>query len=250
MAKESNKGNKAFEKLLAKTQKELSIQENLKNYTSIHFSLNCNDSFSTEWAEELLGIFEEAYTTVGDRIGYFPTQRAQILVLPTEDFKMVHDLPDWAGALYDGKIRLPVPTRNLNAKFLKNAAFHEYSHHVTHLMSDGKCPIWLNEGLAQMFETTTISEYENSNSKFSGKNQYNSVNEIEQAFRSGNLKSKEAAKVYFLSLKFTRNLVSEFGWPTVQEILTNLSLNYEIGEAFKKAIGKNADELAAIFKND
>ncbi len=250
MAKESNSSDKSFNKLLAKTQRELSLQENLKNFTSIHFSLSCDDNFSQEWAEDLLNIFEEAYTTVGDRIGYYPTQRAQILVLPTEDFKRVHDLPDWAGGLYDGKIRIPVPTRNLNARFLKNAAFHEYSHHLTYLMTDGKCPIWLNEGLAQMFEATSISEFERSDSAFSKEKEFVSINAIEQAFRSGKLTVEEASKVYFLSYKFTRNLVREFGWPTMQEILRNLSLNFEAEEAFKKAIGKSAKELVAIFKDD
>lgn len=138
--------------LLARIEREEKVESTFEQDNSVHFNLTFEGAFPREWARDLLDLFETAYQKVGDFLGHFPAQRAQVIVYSPADFRRVNDLPDWAGGVYDGKIRLPVPPGTNSPDQLAGAVFHEYCHHLIFLLTDGACPTWLNEGLAQLLE--------------------------------------------------------------------------------------------------
>ena len=58
----------------------------------------------------------------------------------------------WVGALFDGKIRLPVAMPSSDGPGLERLIMHEYAHDAIHDLSRGRAPRWLHEGLAQLLE--------------------------------------------------------------------------------------------------
>lgn len=223
---------------LWKLDKEASIEQATNNFSGKHFELVCPDSFSESWAEELLDELENAYEEVGRKLNFFPEQKAMVVLLQTKDFKMVHDLPDWAGGVYDGKIKLPVPNKIL-PKALRGAILHEYTHHVVYLASSGNCPIWLNEGLAQIFEkgsdnTSLPSIYENEKTM----NLYS----IDAGFRK-NPNRSDAANLYKLSYNATCRFVEEYSWNSIADILQLLALGRSFDEAAKEIIGESQSQI-------
>jgi tetratricopeptide (TPR) repeat protein len=216
---------------LQQLRKERELEATSKSYTSLNFSLVCDESFSEEWAQELLEHLEEAYDHIGSRLCFYPAQRSQVLVMQTEDFRNVHDLPEWAGGVYDGKIRLPVPGRSISPSYLRSAIRHEYTHHVVFLLSAGNCPIWLNEGLAQIFEFD--SESEEYATEFARIDE--ALLNFADSIRNAN-EHKQVAALYKKAHHSALKLVDETGWHTITAILQKLAL----GHNFKKAANESA----------
>jgi len=230
-------------KFLERLERESAVEKDLQHYTSVHFSLACPASYPEEWAESILELLEDAYQNVGERLNFFPAQRSQVLIMQTDAFRMVHDLPDWAGGVYDGRIRLPVPGSNVRPEALMGAVRHEYVHHVLFLMSSGNCPVWLNEGLAQLFE------YDAGNpQKYAGQNPDNAVSslqDIDAAFRS-NPDRQQAAALYRSSLIATARLVEEFGWQRVSELLNSLATGSSIDSSSLEILALDYHEFEKL----
>ncbi len=215
-------------RFLEKLHREAAVECEMQTFSSIHFNLSCPASYPEDWAQDLLEQLEEACNEVGERLNFYPSQRSQVLIMPSDDFRRVHDLPDWAGGLYDGKIRLPVPGSNIRPSALKGAVLHEYTHHVIFLMSSGNCPIWFNEGLAQLFETDgneTINPGDQPASL-----SISSLATIDSEFRN-NPDRKKAVALYRASLMATSRILGEFGWRRISELLTGLGT----ADSFDKA---------------
>ncbi|PKL44446.1 MAG: hypothetical protein CVV41_07350 [Candidatus Riflebacteria bacterium HGW-Riflebacteria-1] len=243
LSNELRPGEPEVSKMLERIIRESSVEESTTTYTGLHFSLTCPDSFSAKWAEETLNLLEEAYETIGQQIEFYPAQRSQVLILQTEAFRKVHDLPEWAGGLYDGRIRLPVPAKNSRPAAIKGAIMHEYTHHVIYLLASGNCPIWLNEGLAQIFENNHENLTQFSNAARSA--DFSSLSEVDRLFRS-TPDRQQAAALYQTSLAASARLVEQFNWSRVAEFLEYLGMGYELNRATTEAF---ASEFAEIEKS-
>ena len=235
---EINPNNEKSIELLNKLNREVSLENNTNTFSGKHFELACPDSFSDEWAEELLEQLENAYEEIGSKLNFYPEQKAQVLLFQTNDFKMVHDLPDWAGGVYDGKIKLPVPA-NSAAIALKGAIFHEYTHHVIYLASSGNCPIWLNEGLAQIFENDSDNIPDSTEDLFEYDEKLQS---IDDGFKSSPDRNT-AIRLYKLSFNSSCKLINEYGWNSVAEILRLLSIGKSFDEAANEALGESKETI-------
>lgn len=218
---------------LQKIDKEYSVEATTNSYTGIHFELACPESFSENWAEKLLEQLENAYEEIGSKLNYYPEQKAQVLLMQTEDFKSVHDLPDWAGGLYDGKIRLPVPN-NITPTALKGAIYHEYTHHVVYLATSGKCPIWLNEGLAQIFEKGT--DYLDQASEIQVPTV--SLYEIDEGFKHKPDRTT-AAKLYREAFNASCKFIDDNSWNLTADVLKSLALGKSFSSATEEVLGNS-----------
>ena len=221
-----------------KLEKEVSLEQNTNTFSGKHFELAYPDSFSEEWAEELVEQLENAYEEVGSKLNFYPEQKAQVLLFQTDDFKMVHDLPDWAGGVYDGRIKLPLPA-NATPLTLKGAILHEYTHHVIYLASQGNCPIWLNEGLAQIFEKDNddLSEIADVNSDDEIK-----LEDIDKGFKSSPDRNT-AIKLYRQSFNATCKLINEYSWNSIADILKMLSIGKNFNEASNEILGESLESI-------
>lgn len=89
-----------------------------------------------------------AYREVGQDFNYFPKHPIIVLIYTEEEFRQYY--PDVYGAVaaYDGKIHLPASAKNFTPNQFKSLIWHEYTHAVIAELTNNKCPLWLNEGLA------------------------------------------------------------------------------------------------------
>ena len=87
---------------------------------------------------------------MGRDFNYFPERKVPVIVYSPDDF--LGGAHTGIRALYDGKIRIPAYTRDMNITEFKSLVRHEFTHAVIFDLSAGKCPRWFNEGLAQYQE--------------------------------------------------------------------------------------------------
>lgn len=122
---------------------------------SVHFDLQAEDLVYTQ-GPQLLNALEAAYDSLCLRWDFYPDERIMAVLYASSVYNGGHHLPDWTGALFDGKVRIPA---NIMVKWpdLRHVVFHEVAHAFhRQLAGKNRLPTWLEEGLAQEFDGTII----------------------------------------------------------------------------------------------
>ena len=104
----------------------------------------------------MLDYLEEQYWQITETFRHSPPQPITVQLFPEREFRSVTLAPDWAGGVYDGKIRVPLGGLTRLTPDARRVLVHELTHAVVHSKSRGGAPRWLHEGLAQMAEGRTL----------------------------------------------------------------------------------------------
>lgn len=227
-------GRKEIVELLTKARKEDAVESSMDKGHSSRFDLTYDPGVNLNFALAVLDVLESAANLVGAELGLFPEARVPVGIYKRNDYKVVTDSPDWSGGFYDGKIRLPFGAMNEVTSAMRGVLYHEYAHVVVFELTRGNCPLWLNEGIAEMF----------------GRMQHNhSLPEFGRAARAGKLidfKKLEAnfadfspanvSLAYQQSYAMVNYMVTTFGWHRIKQILSGLGGGLSFDDATKIAL--------------
>ena len=124
----------------------LYIQQSLRTDTQL---VNTADI-----ASQSLSLLEQNYDELARIFNVQPTNRVVLRFLSPAEFHRHTGAPTWTSAMFfRGEISIPVETdKPWSAQQLSRALRHEYVHAVVAEISGGKCPAWVDEGLAQVIE--------------------------------------------------------------------------------------------------
>ena len=141
------------ERLLHKAERELRVEERSSKKESRHFTLRYQgDRTSPSFQAELLALLETQYQGISRQLGYEPSANIIVILYTQKEFADITEAPSWAGALNDGKMRIPIGGLSSMNPELERVLKHELTHSFVASLGSGRCPTWLNEGLAQMME--------------------------------------------------------------------------------------------------
>ncbi|HIJ87525.1 MAG TPA: hypothetical protein HPP97_07525 [Desulfuromonadales bacterium] len=227
-------GRREIIELLKKSRKENSVEAKMDRGHSSRFDLTYDPGVDTGFALAILDVLESAANQVGAELGLFPEARVPVGIYKRSDYKTVTDSPDWSGGFYDGKIRLPFGALNEITPQIRSVLYHEYAHVVVFEMTRGNCPLWLNEGIAEIF----------------GRMQYSRIRpELDRAVRTGKLadfrnleanfsglSSSAAALAYEQSYALVKYMVATFGWHRIRQILEGLGKGLSFDAAVTAAL--------------
>lgn len=178
-------------------------------------------------------LLEEAYMKVGADLGFYPTDRIEALLYTADTFRDVTRSPSWAGAIYDGRIKLPAGGINEKTAELEKVIYHEYTHAVVHRLSGGRAPVWLNEGMAQYEEGRSSSEHSELLRKIAESNRVD-IRVFERSFMG--LNAAGASLAYLISLSATEYLIREYGLTSLRRILDGLKSGMTMDAAVSSAL--------------
>jgi hypothetical protein len=82
-----------------------------------------------------------------------------VIFYSSQQFGDITRSPGWAGAVNDGKIRVPVQGLTTVTPELNQVLKHEMAHSFVHQIAEGHCPTWLNEGIAQLLSGEGLGHY-------------------------------------------------------------------------------------------
>lgn len=148
-AKKIDPNTQGVDEMLAKVDREMKVEQKFKKKSNSFFEVRYQKDVDAETAAGLKYAMDTAREVVGRDFMYRPKHKLVVLVYPTKAFSKLNLGPHWAVGLYDGKIRLPLDDQS-NLTNAVCTLFHEYTHAVIHDLSNGYCPKWLNEGLADV----------------------------------------------------------------------------------------------------
>ncbi len=229
-AKEAGARVPELEKKVQHLSREVDAEWDFVQTESLHFRVSFADSEDTHAVGLVLATLEDAYDVVGVKFDYYPDSRTPVVLYAQQDFHTVTQTPDWAGAAFDGRIKLPVRGLQANDAALPRVLRHEYAHSVVQQLSNGRCPVWLNEGLAVWAEEAEEGEREAwAEQKIAGQELF-TLDQLNGSFVD--LPATRAEVAYAQSYLAVRALIDDYGSPRISTLLRALGRSRTIGDAF------------------
>jgi tetratricopeptide (TPR) repeat protein len=144
---------KSLRERYEKALRENAVEGTFKNGASRHFRISYPREFPAQLRAKVLSVLERCYIDLGRKFGgVYPPSPVQVIVYEAEQFAAATNLAKHVGAVYDGKIRVPLTDERgetLPEEEIERRVMHEYVHVVVRYLADEKVPFWLNEGLAE-----------------------------------------------------------------------------------------------------
>ena len=229
-AKEAGAGGDDLDLRLARLSREVDTEWDFVQRDSPHFRVSFADSEDRAAVRLVLAAFEAAYASVGARLKYYPGDRTAIVLYAQRDFHDVTQTPDWAGAAFDGRIKVPVRGLHADDADLERVARHEYAHSVIARLSQDRCPVWLNEGLAVWAEEAADGDRRAwAHATIAGAPLF-SLDQLSGSFVQ--LSPARAQVAYAQSYLAVRSLVDDFGARRIPALLEALADGRGLADAY------------------
>ncbi len=216
----ARKKDKLLNILINKIKRENRAMKNYGDSESEHFNIVFSKEEHDEIRLWIRDILEDAYDEVGKRLGLHPRTGLTVILYNQRNFFDVTRAPGWAGGVYDGKIRLPIKGLTKATPNLKRIIIHEYTHALIHKITL-KCPLWLNEGLAEYFSLGDVQEMP----------QYIPLFKLEKRFPG--YPPRAVSIAYRVSYSAVRRLERRYGMYRIKDLLNKLSEGVAFPEAFE-----------------
>jgi tetratricopeptide (TPR) repeat protein len=142
---------------LAKAQRDLEAEREFREDGSEHFVLKYDGRSAPELALGILRQLETDFQSVSAILNYDPSEKIGVLLYTNQAFADITRAPSWVGALNDGRIRIPVQGLTSVTPALARALRHELTHSLVGGKTRGRCPVWLQEGVAQWMDGSQIT---------------------------------------------------------------------------------------------
>lgn len=207
----------------------------------IHFAGNSQDDLG----EVAFDTLDEIFFQVTDSLQFNPDVKINVVFFLTEEYYKINK--DWsAGAAQGIQIMIPLKSGYKSQEYIKGLLAHEFAHTIVHLKTNNRCPLWLNEGLAQYQEFTASngspeemrydyrSLYEN---EFVEKQSFIRLNDVPAHMGGGS--RLNISKSYIASYLAVRCMADFYGESSFDTVLTALGQGKSVDEAMIEATGKD-----------
>ncbi|MEW5806774.1 MAG: tetratricopeptide repeat protein [Acidobacteriota bacterium] len=224
--------NEKISKKIDRARKELILSERYHKSNGSHFTLMFDGEKHSHIGDDIIAFLEESYNDLALRFSHYPQMTISVILYPETAFYDITESPKWVGGLFDGKIRIPVGGLDTLTRRAKQMLLHELAHAFIYSRTNGNCPRWLHEGIAQIIEGKGAPLFKTIKEKI-GETDFDSLSE--------NLD-------YPLSLSFTSFIEKRYSFHAILLILDELGRGTDIGNALAQVTGVSADDLIVAWK--
>jgi hypothetical protein len=196
-----------------------------------------------ETALDLAAQIRGVHNEYAEHFGELPAFVTSVRLIERELFLKGTGAPYWTNALYyKGEILLPVSrSAPIDMKDLTRAVRHEYTHAIVHALSDGKCPGWLDEGLAQWAEGPPHRALPQALDTWLIHQPPVPLALLQGGFTK--LKTEMVAPAYAQSLFSAHVLMDSYGFKKLRSYLDKLANENTRRDAFKESFGLSEREF-------
>ena len=221
------------EQYLAKANREATTEADFAQRESSHFTLRYEGKQTSEQLRrELVATLEAEYDDLVRQLGVAPRASIPVILYTEQAFFDVTHAPSWSGAVNDGKLRIPVSGLTGMTSDLARVLKHELAHSFVNQASGGRCPTWLNEGIAQAVEPKSLSSEGRRLGQMFRAQQAIPYNVLEGSFMR--FSSMQAVVAYAESLAAVQYISETYGMSDVERILERIGQGSS-GEAALRA---------------
>ncbi len=232
----------AIEAYLKKAEREARVEADYSERETSHFSLRYEGGQTSESLRaQLISTLESQYNELVRDLGVAPRNSIAVVLYTNQAFFDVTQAPSWTGALNDGKLRIPIHGITSITPELARVLKHELAHSFINQLSAGRCPQWLNEGIAQAIEPKSLSSSGNRLAELFRSQHEIPFNSLEGSFM--NFSPLEAALAYDESLAAVQYINQTYGMSDLQRILARLGQGSSPEAALRATIHSDYGQL-------
>jgi tetratricopeptide (TPR) repeat protein len=235
------------QKYLEKAEREEHAEADFSQRESSHFILRYEGRETSEsFRRELVSVLDSDYDDLVRQLGVAPRSSIPVVLYTETAFFDVTQSPSWVSAMNDGKLRIPVSGVASVTPALARVLKHELAHSFINQLSVGRCPQWMNEGIAQLLEPKTLSGRGSRLSRTFQEHADLPFNTLESSFIR--FSPQQAVLAYDESLAVVEYINETYGISDVQRILQRLGEGSSTETALRTTIhtdyGRLRDEVA------
>ena len=232
------------EKLLAKAERETRAEADFSEHESSHFTLRFEGKQSSEeLRRQLISTLEAEYDDLVRTLGVSPRSSIPVVLYTGQAFFDVTQAPSWSSAVNDGKLRIPIEGMTSVTPELARVLKHELAHSFVTQISNGRCPQWLQEGIAQAMEPKSISGHGHSLARMFAADHEIPFNALERSFMQ--FSTIQAAIAYDESLAAVQYINETYGMSDIQRVLERLAQGRSTEAALRAVVHSDYAQLQA-----
>ena len=226
---------------LEKAERDAQVEIEYHEGETIHFRLKYNGGAAPELAEEVLKTLETEFNEISATLNYDPPEPIGVILYTNQTFMDITRAPSWSGALYDGRIRVPVEGLTSMTDELARVLKHELTHSFVSQKTGGRCPVWLQEGIAQYMEGKRSRI--NAESLTAAYENHMEFSPLSYETSWLNLPKDAASNAYAWSLAIVEMIVTVNGMDDLERILERLSAGSSTEDALRAVLHEDYSEL-------
>ena len=189
----------------------------------------------------VLRLLDAAWEEYERRLGLAPDAPVVVVLQTASTFRDTTRAPDWAAALNDGTIRVPVMGLDRPNATLVRVLRHELAHSFVASQTGTNCPTWLQEGLAQWLEGGLPERGDAALASRARAGQLLRLESLETPFVG--LSEADATVAYAQSLSAVAHLLRRGGEAGVRQLLESLGNGLPAAEALPAAFALSYGDL-------
>ena len=235
------KENPAVREALQRAQKERSVDGNYRQSSSGHFLIKYEGAQGQALGRDILQTLERHYRDLIRELDYDPPETIVVILYPNQTFGDLTRTPGWVGALNDGKLRIPVSGLSSVTGELSRVLKHELAHSFVQQITQGRCPVWLNEGVAQLVEGASSARSGGLLSRAYSEHRFLPLERLEKSFMG--LSPQEASLAYAESLAAAEYLRDTYGFSTIVRMLKRIPTSPSFSALLQSSLRTGYDDL-------
>jgi tetratricopeptide (TPR) repeat protein len=232
--------DKDLNDLLTRWRPEAQAQSRFFESRGAHFSVLFQGPSDDLAARRIIELLEAAYWRIGRALTTYPPEPIPVVLYTREQFQTLAGAPEWAAGVYDGRIKIPTVGAFDNPERLQRTLAHEFAHAVVAQLAGTAAPQWLNEGLAELFESDDFSAVQQTLAR-SPRRLPHAV--LERSFTR--LPVDDVPLAYAQSALAVKRMIDLRGAPAVVNLLREVGRGMAFDAAFQQSIFMRYDEFVA-----
>jgi tetratricopeptide (TPR) repeat protein len=226
---------------LDKAKRDQQEEENYRENESSHFTLRYSGEAEPGLAREVLRALEIHFSAIESELGYTPPEPIGVILYTQQAFADITRAPGWAGALNDGRIRVPVQGLKQLTPELSRVLKHELTHSFVRQKTRANAPTWVQEGLAQWMEGKRSGAAAGVLLQAYDAKQAMSLGDLEGSWLQ--LSNEVAAYAYAWALANVEYIVQVDGMTDMEHILDRLAGGSTAEAALRQVLRSDYEEL-------
>jgi tetratricopeptide (TPR) repeat protein len=228
---------RALERAMRDAEEEAGYREG----ETSHFRLRYNGAAVPELAHEVQRTLEGEFGDISAALNYSPPEPIGVILYTNQVFADITRVPSWVGALNDGRIRVPVDGLTSVTAELARVLKHELTHSFLMQKTHGRCPVWLQEGVAEFMEGKRSHSAAAHLAAAYDQHMEISLSSYEGSWL--NLPQQAATSAYAWSLAVVEAIVTQGSFGDIERILDLLASESAPEDAVRAALHESYADL-------
>jgi predicted negative regulator of RcsB-dependent stress response len=229
------------ERALAKAEKDKAEEESYREGVTAHFALKYSGTATPDLARGILHVLEDDFNDIESQLDYTPPEAIGVILYTDQAFADITRAPSWAGAINDGRIRIPVQGLSSVTPELARVLKHELTHSFIAQKTRGRATTWVQEGVAQWMEGRRSAGSAGALVELAGQGRAPGLQMLEGSWMS--LSGSAASFAYAYSLAAVESIIEAGGISDISRLLDRIATAQSMDAALRDALHSSYSDL-------